>query len=65
MEKKYFDEYGNELFPWIVDGIKTQLIIDNTIGSFPIAGLGLEQSFHSVFCKKVVDTVKPIKQVSF
>ena len=63
--KKYFDDYGNELFPWIVDGTKTQFIVDNTIGSFPIAGLGLEESFHSDFCKKVVDTVKPIKQVSF
>lgn len=63
--KKYFDDYGNELFPWIVDGTKTQFIADNTNGSFPIAGLGLEESFHSVFCKKVVDTVKPIKQLSF
>lgn len=62
--KKYFDSNGNELYPWVVDS-KTEFVTDNTINSFPIAGITLEQNFHSEFCKKVVDSVKPIKQLSF
>lgn len=64
--KKYFDEYGNELYPCIVDETNMWFLEKSTINAFPIAGVEFKNNaLRHDFCKKVVENTKPILKQSF
>ena len=64
--KKYFDYFGNELYPCIVDGTNIWFYNQDNISAYPIAGIEFNSdNLRSNFCKEVVENTKPIVKQSF
>lgn len=67
MAKKYFDYFGNELYPCIADGTDIWFYKDQyNLTAFPGAGIEFKNdNLRISFCKKVVENTKPIIKQSF
>lgn len=65
--KKYFDDYGNELYPCVADGTDIEFYTDQyNLKAFPGAGINFKNdTVTSAFCKSVVENTNAIIKQSF
>lgn len=64
--KKYFDNFGNELYKCVADGDVISFYTENSYAWSPVAGVEFKNaSVRGAFCKDVVDNTKPIIKQSF